>query len=367
MFHFRSRQTSRGVWSARRPVVNAAQSSIRWGRLPALALGLALSVGAGELVLRGLDLPERWLPGLAPIVGNEGGLLTPDPALLFAPTTGHCADCAGSGKPWTSSPRSITVHPTGARREGGSEAKPEGTYRILAVGGSNTFGAETSDGQSWPDYLQTRLNAAQPRPVEVWNFGVSGWETSQKVAALRVLVPRMQADAVVLQLHNLGPRFMLEGSDPVALVRADGSLLEDWIPHVPRIGGAPRWLWDRSRLLQLPWYAAERLRRARNPDGGLPERTILSTHERGLASLRTWLGEHPELPVLLLVPVPGVQDHAAGALRDFAALGRPVLDLSGAAQPFGDEGEHIHPGAQVHDWYAARIAEVVTPDWLASP
>lgn len=333
-------------------------------RLLALAVGLLVSAVAGEAVLRALDLPERWLPEMAPAVPNEAGLIAADPGLLYRPTAGWCVHCRGSDKPWSTSPRRITVHASGARRIAGEEARRPGTFRILAVGGSNTWGAETSDGENWPDYLEARLNAAQPRAVEVWNFGVSGWETSQKVAALRELIPRMQPDAIILQVHNLGPRFTLEGSDPAPLVARDPTLLNDWIPGVPIPGGMARALWDHLALARLPTYIVERRRRANAPQLGLPPRTIRATHERGLSALQSWLNDDPGIPVLLLVPIPGVQDNLPGALQGFRALGVPILELVDAEESLGAEGRSIHPGPAVHDWYAARVAEVLVPAWL---
>jgi hypothetical protein len=333
-------------------------------RVSAALVGLCLSVLFGEVLLLSLDLPEAWLVDMAPWVANEGGLMLEDPELLFVPQAGTCSHCPGNARPWSSSPRSITVHQAGARRSSGTISKPLGTFRILAVGGSNTWGAETSDGENWPDLLEQRLNKPDRPPVEVWNFGVSGWETQQKVAALRRLIPQLSPDAVLLQVHNLGPRFVLEGADARAFASADSTLLDDWLPGIPKVGSVLRWLWERSRLLQLPTYVVERRRRAAGPEAGLPREVIRGTHERGLTKLRAWLDEAVRPSVILVVPPPGVQNQLAGALEDFEGLGLPMVELGGALELFAAEGRDIHPGPRVYSWYAEQIAQEVEHRWL---
>ena len=325
----------------------------------AVLIGLAVGVLVAEATLRLLDLPDRWLSEMAPYVVNEGGLVQQDPSLLYRPRPGHCADCRDHDGPWTDVPRPITVVSPGIRR---AAPQTPGAFRILAMGGSNTFGAETADGNTWPELLEARLQGGQ-RPVEVWNHGVSGWETRQKVAALRELIPQVRPDAILLQLHNLGPRFLLERSDARAYAAADPTLLNDWLPGTPPVGTSLRAGFDHIALARFVVYAVERQRRARNPEAGLPPRTIAGAHERGLADLRQWLAEEPGVPILVVIPVPGMQDRLPGALEDVRALGLPMVELGATPHGFGEEGDDIHPGARVHAWYAEQLEGPVRA-WL---
>ena len=60
--------------------------------------------------------------------------------------------------------------------------KPNDVFRIIAVGGSTTFGHGVEDGWSWPALLQESLNELEPlKKIEVLNAGVSGATTLQNM------------------------------------------------------------------------------------------------------------------------------------------------------------------------------------------
>jgi len=321
-------------------------------RFVSVGLGVAVSLAVAEALLWGLGLPERWLDELAPRMSNEPALHTAVPDdRLYAPREGMCEDCPQSPpQAWASSPRRITVNRLGARRLGEGES---GALRIVALGGSNTWGAEVSDGETWPDQLELRL-AHPSRNVEVWNFGVNGWETRQKVAALRRLQQDFRPDLVLLQLHNLGPRFLVNGQDPAPLAAADPSLMDGWIQGIPE-GRLSRFLWDRFATLRFVTILAERRRRTRDVDADRPD-TVLSSHRGGLAALQAFRAHEPELPLVLVIPPPGLQSQEIGAMEDFASLGCPLIKLGDRSVPYGEEGQDIHPGARTYRWYAEELA-----------
>ncbi|HYN63244.1 MAG TPA: SGNH/GDSL hydrolase family protein [Candidatus Limnocylindrales bacterium] len=80
--------------------------------------------------------------------------------------------------------RHETVNLAGLR---GAEIGPKrpGSFRILAMGGSTTWGHKVSDDETWPVALERELRAATGRDIEVLNGGVSGWDIEQFVVALR--------------------------------------------------------------------------------------------------------------------------------------------------------------------------------------
>ena len=61
-------------------------------------------------------------------------------------------------------------------------AKPPGVLRIACFGGSTTEGGNPDGLQgSFPFHLQRLLHAVSSRPIEVVNFGVSGWTTAESL------------------------------------------------------------------------------------------------------------------------------------------------------------------------------------------
>ncbi|MBU0755090.1 MAG: SGNH/GDSL hydrolase family protein, partial [Planctomycetes bacterium] len=62
--------------------------------------------------------------------------------------------------------------------------KRPATFRILAMGGSTTWGHLVADDRTWPAYLERRLHEKGYEHVEVLNGGVSGYGLEQIVRAL---------------------------------------------------------------------------------------------------------------------------------------------------------------------------------------
>jgi hypothetical protein len=60
--------------------------------------------------------------------------------------------------------------------EGMAPTEIQGSHRVIAVGDSLTYGWNVSHTQAWPEQLRLLL---QPRPVEILNFGVPGYDAEQ--------------------------------------------------------------------------------------------------------------------------------------------------------------------------------------------
>lgn len=75
--------------------------------------------------------------------------------------------------------------------------KPEGVYRILALGDSFTYGYAVERADLFVDVLESDLRAAG-RPVEVINAGTEAWDTAQQAAWLEAHGSTWQPDLVVL-------------------------------------------------------------------------------------------------------------------------------------------------------------------------
>jgi lysophospholipase L1-like esterase len=91
-----------------------------------------------------------------------------------------------------------TVNSHGLR---GDEIPPrrEGDFRILAMGGSTTWGHKVDDDETWPVQLEGRLHQNGIDRVQVFNGGVSGWGLEQIQLALeRRYLEALEPDLVLI-------------------------------------------------------------------------------------------------------------------------------------------------------------------------
>lgn len=101
----------------------------------------------------------------------------------------------------TSSKVHVKINSIGLRDKDYSVAKPASTYRILAVGDSNTFGYGVNAEDTYPSKLEKLLNEqSSPCRFEVLNCGSCGYNTYQEYAFIKEVALELQPDAVILQI-----------------------------------------------------------------------------------------------------------------------------------------------------------------------
>ena len=162
-------------------------------RLLATALGIVLALAAGEALLRIVGAPE-----VAPV--RRGRFqLSANPRLVFEPVPG----LAHQGNPQGFFEYEGTSNRLGYRDREHPVTKPAGTYRIAVLGDSIAAGYRIGRTEEiFPFLLERRLRAAA-LPVEVLNFGVTGYNTEQEVETLRTRVLAFAPDLVVVAYcHN---------------------------------------------------------------------------------------------------------------------------------------------------------------------
>ncbi len=77
--------------------------------------------------------------------------------------------------------------------------KDKGTLRIVALGGSTTFGMFAASGEGvWPAMVERALRERFSFPIEVYNLGVPGYTTSELLGVLCMLVPELEPDIVLV-------------------------------------------------------------------------------------------------------------------------------------------------------------------------
>lgn len=116
--------------------------------------------------------------------------------------------------------------------------------RVIAMGGSTTYGANVSDDQTWPVYLETLLGS----DYEVLNLGVLGYSTVEHITQAALIMPEYHPDILIIHtglndLRNLRIKGLLpDYSDYHASSRYStlGLCPEDGLPRLASLKVAVR-------------------------------------------------------------------------------------------------------------------------------
>lgn len=158
-----------------------------------IAGSIVLALLILEVLVRVLDVPPRPLAPL-PVPSYR---LSENPVISYEYRPGYRPD----DKPYDPSHKGYTINSAGFRDHEYKVTKPDGTYRIIALGDSTTAGNGITDvDMTYTKLLEKLLNAGnQPgKHYEVLNFGVGGYHTMQEVETLRVKGLEYNPDLVLL-------------------------------------------------------------------------------------------------------------------------------------------------------------------------
>jgi len=158
----------------------------RWrGRLLALSLGLLLLLA---LLVLGNCAARAQGYGSGLVMDNVS--VPPEVAWRWLP------------EQRVDSPHGFTVSINGFGLRDSREVaipKPRGTFRVLCLGDSFTYGIETPEEQTYPHRLEQALRARLPgREVEVWNAGCNGYNSCQEAAWLETYGWQLEPDVVTV-------------------------------------------------------------------------------------------------------------------------------------------------------------------------
>lgn len=80
--------------------------------------------------------------------------------------------------------------------------KEPGVYRIIAIGGSTTWGDGAKDDETYPYYLEEKFNQRMPsgdiKKVEVLNAGVGGDDISRSLDLIKTSLIKLSPDMVII-------------------------------------------------------------------------------------------------------------------------------------------------------------------------
>ncbi len=98
---------------------------------------------------------------------------------------------------------SVKTNEEGFRDESYPIEKAEGVYRIAILGDSITFGIGVGQEETFSERLEESLHSLCDRKnVEVINFGVPAYNTSQELEVLKTKVLKYKPDFVILAYYN---------------------------------------------------------------------------------------------------------------------------------------------------------------------
>ncbi len=234
-----------------------------------------------------------------------------------------------------------------------SAPKPEGQFRVLALGDSFTMGWAVQRGENFVDLLEEYWRS-EGRDVKVFNVGCEAWDNAQAVRWLEVHGARYQPDLVLLFAYdndlywNSQDHYQTaDGPRAKPLYGPDGSLQTGALPEPPPKAWHQGWAVTR-------WLGkadeAGRARHAFRPPGAqrdVPREfapllvdppdfmAAVEDHTRGTLIALARASES-QGAVAMVVPIPGAsrfQENWRVALRDHILRGVPPTAWS-PDQPF---------------------------------
>lgn len=214
----------------------------RNGRLSRWATNLVMALGAVLVALLLCELVLR-LMGVSYSV-----YVWTDPVVGVAHIPGAESRRQSEGQPW------IGINSDGLRGPETTLEPPAGTYRIALLGDSFIEAFEVPYQSTVGEVIERRLSALRGTPVEVLNFGVGGYGTSQELLTLQHKVWKYSPDLVLLAVttgNDISDNYRaLKRSEyvPYHVYQGDSLVLDTTFLDAP--GYRSRAVWTR-RLLSV--------------------------------------------------------------------------------------------------------------------
>lgn len=137
-------------------------------------------------------------------------------------------------KPGYNIPGDVTINSLGFRGEEFDAVKPPGGYRIVALGGSTTYGIGLNDDETYPYYLQKELRKRLGTDkVEVINAGLVSATTAESLSRFLLKILPLDPDMLIFYegYNDLPPRMFNNFLDDYYHFRKNPENHFSWLSH----------------------------------------------------------------------------------------------------------------------------------------
>jgi lysophospholipase L1-like esterase len=327
-------------------------------RLKRFAQKLAVSTGAMLVCLGLCELTAR-LCGYGRLEIYE-----PDPLLYWRLKPNQDCFTKIDRKP-------VHINSHGTRGPEFQMPKPPGTFRILSLGDSRTFGWGLAQAETYSELLRAALQSAwgNATNVEVINAGVNAWSYPQMLAYFREVGLGYQPDCVILAEANLWTQFSEKNSPEfvrkfMSRVRLKNALRRSALYHFV-VEVQLKNFYERHRTKFIPVDPAQdtlfREQQQADPAGVFRSavedicRLALTNHIRPIVLFL------PALTDMESTNTPLVLEVKRGACTNPAVT---LVDLTPDLKPQGKalylEADPVHFNAQGNELIARRLFETMT-------
>ena len=165
--------------------------------LPAL-LSIVAVLGlteAGAAIIYRTVLPEAEQGAIERLIGEASSWQSARLRFRSHPYLGYALN------PDYVSPDGTRQHSASGWFRGPDPARRGGALRVLALGGSTTYGVGVErHAEAWPALLEKELERRLGRDVEVLNAGVPNWTTFELLGVATLWMPELAPDIVILHI-----------------------------------------------------------------------------------------------------------------------------------------------------------------------
>jgi len=289
----------------------------------------------------------------------------PNPELMYRPKPNSSTVNGPSDRL-----RRVTINSQGARGPARAASKPANVIRIVCLGGSNVFGAEIDDADTWPAQLESWLNRLGPRRCEVWNYGVNAYIGLQMATLGREVVARLQPDLVIVAPSNFTAIAFLDRAPVEPYFARRPEYWERLIPgaalsETGLLFRARTWLMERFALYRYLRLKLAEMRRGNNEPFWLQSKDVFDREStRALGDFLFDLRRRRIAACVVLGPFfqLGARPSGIEGVNSFNGVTAPTLALDASALP--EEYRQIHPPPQVMSWYGEQIARWLLAEGL---
>jgi len=264
----------------------------------------------------------------------------------------------------------VHINSLGTRGPEFSPAKPAGTFRILSLGDSRTFGWGLSEPETYSGRLQQllRQQAGKTQTVEVLNAGVNAWSYPQMLVYFRDTALAYHPDVVILAEANLWTQFSERNSPEfvrkfMSRVRLKNLLRRFALYHFV-VEMKLNAFYERYRVKFIPVDPQQdslfREQQQKDPEAlfrsAIEDLCALAVSNK-VQPLLLYLPAADELGGTNLNPILRVK--RAASQRFHAPLVDPTPDLQPAGHALYLEGDALHLNARGNEIIARRLYETM--------